>query len=109
MQALTWVAPGPAELGWLLGVAATLGLALMVMGAVRMLRLGKHEPEPVQLAAEAVMPSGTSRDGRSVRVLVVPMEDLHGEPDGERTGLPIRRLRPYAADIVLPVDPHPPR
>jgi hypothetical protein len=73
MQALTWVAPGRAELGWLLGVTATLGLALTVMGAVRMLRLGEHEP------------------------------------DGERTGLPIRRLRPYTADIVLPVDPHPPQ
>lgn len=115
MQALTRAAPGPAELGWLLGVAATLGLALMVMGAVRMLRLGQPrpttgaEPEPAPVAAEPVLASATSPDGSRVRVLVVPLEEPHGEPDGVGAGLTIRRLRPYAADIVLPVDPHPPQ
>jgi hypothetical protein len=102
MQALTWAAPGPAEVGWLLGVAATLGLALMVMGAVRMLRLGEREPA-----------SGPTADASRVRVLVVPMDELDHqqdeEHDGVRDGVAIRRLDAYAAEIVLAVDPHPPR
>ncbi|MGN6574370.1 MAG: hypothetical protein ACTHKG_01660 [Nocardioides sp.] len=99
MQALTWAAAGPAEVGWLLGVAATLGLALMVMGAIRMLRL--WEPEP------ATEPTA---DASRVRVLVVPMDEADGEPDdGARHGVAIRRLDAYAAEIVLPVEPHPPR
>jgi hypothetical protein len=102
MQALTWAAPGPAEVGWLLGVAATLGLALMVMGAVRMLRM--WEPEPA---------SEPARDASRVRVLVVPMDEPDGKPGGgyaeARDGLAIRRLDAYAAEIVLPVEPPPQR
>ena len=115
MQALTWAAPGPAEVGWLLGVAATLGLALMVMGAVRMLRLGRTEAasEPASFAADPVVTSATSPDGSRVRVLVVPMDEIHqkrgGEQDGVRDGVAIRRVDACAAEIVLPVEPHPPR
>jgi hypothetical protein len=102
MQPLTWISPGPAELGWLLGVAATLGLALMVMGAVRMLR--PWEPR----SASGVPGTGDTR----VRVLVVPMDELDesdAEAEGAREGVAIRRLDAYTAEIVLPVEPHPPR